>query len=308
MSTPGEYRTRNVPVSGGMLRIGIWGPEPEPGESVPTVLALHGITASHRAWPMLAAALPSVRLVAPDLRGRGRSNILPGPYGMPAHAADMAAVLDSVGAEQATVVGHSMGAFVAMVLANLYPHRVSSLVLVDGGLPLQTPENVPEDELLAAVLGPAAARLSMTFESHESYRSFWQEHPAFAQHWNETVAEYVHYDLVGEPPQLRPATSYDAVAEDARELHGGSSLLRALHELTHPAVLLRAPRGLLNEIPGLYTAEQIQTWRAQLPGLRTVDVADVNHYTIIMSEHGIAAVAEQVSAAVAGPVAEEPAV
>ena len=60
---------------------------------------MHGITASHRAWPAVVAALPGVRVVAPDLRGRGRSNSLPGPYGMGAHADDLAAVLDALGVE-----------------------------------------------------------------------------------------------------------------------------------------------------------------------------------------------------------------
>lgn len=290
------YRRRNVPVAGGMLRVGIWGPEPAPGADVPTVLAVHGITASHRAWPMLAAALPGVRVVAPDLRGRGRSNLLPGPYGMGAHARDLAAVLDSAGAGRAVVVGHSMGAFAAMVLAHLYPARVSELVLVDGGLPLQVPQNVSEDELLAAVLGPAAERLSMTFSGHGEYKEFWKQHPAFARCWNDTVEEYVRYDLVKSGAAFQPATRYDAVAEDSRELHGGDSLLKALAELDHPATFLRAPRGLLDAAP-LYFPEQIQQWKAELPGLRTADVEDVNHYTIIMSEHGIASVAQAVKAA-----------
>ena len=54
-----------------------------------------------------------VRLIAPDLRGRGRSNTLPGPFGMTRHADDMAAVLDFLGVPRAVVVGHSMGGFVS---------------------------------------------------------------------------------------------------------------------------------------------------------------------------------------------------
>lgn len=287
------YRTRNVPVTGGMLRVGIWGPEPDPGTDVPTVLAVHGITASHRAWPMLADALPGVRVVAPDLRGRGRSNALPGPYGMPAHARDLVAVLDSVGAASVVVVGHSMGAFASLVLANLYPDRVQELVLVDGGLPLQAPDNVSGDGLLATVLGPAAARLSMTFGDHAEYEQFWKQHPAFTHDWNDTITGYIHYDLVGSGSEFHPATSYAAVAEDSRELHGGNSVLAALQELNHPATFLRAPRGLLDAEP-LYPPEQADEWKTRLPSLRTADVTDVNHYTVIMSAHGIAAVAEPV--------------
>ena len=86
------YRTMDVPVRGGMLRVGEWAPaDPD----APVVVAAHGITASHLAWATMADALPDVRFVAPDLRGRGRSNGLPGPFGMVQHADDLAAVSES---------------------------------------------------------------------------------------------------------------------------------------------------------------------------------------------------------------------
>ena len=79
--------------------------------TTPTILAVHGVTASHKAWAYLAAALPDVRIIAPDLRGRGRSNSLPAPYGMPSHAEDLAAVLAELAPGPVVVVGHSMGGF-----------------------------------------------------------------------------------------------------------------------------------------------------------------------------------------------------
>ena len=91
-------------------------------------------TATHLGWLEVAQRLPDVILLAPDLRGRGRSAHLPGPYGLATHVADLVALLDAVGCER-VVVGHSMGGFVAVTLAALHPDRVSRLVLVDGGLP-----------------------------------------------------------------------------------------------------------------------------------------------------------------------------
>ena len=137
-----RYRTTEVEVRGGTLHTAIWGPE---DPAAPTILAVHGVTASHKAWPELAEALPDVRIIAPDLRGRGRSNALPAPYGMPSHAEDLAAVLAALSTGPVVVVGHSMGAFAAVVLANLFPERVRSLVLVDGGLPLQVPAGLSDE-------------------------------------------------------------------------------------------------------------------------------------------------------------------
>ena len=204
-----RYRTVDVPVRGGTLRVGLWEPGRTPPmrdiADAPTILAIHGVTASHRCWDMLAAALPGYRLIAPDLRGRGRSNALPGPYGMAQHADDMADVLDFLGVPQALVVGHSMGGFVSVMFAHRHAGRVASLLLVDGGMPLRMPEGMTTDSLIAA-LGPAADRLSMTFPDHEAYRNFWRVHPAFVDSWNEAVTDYIDYDLVGIPPELHPAT------------------------------------------------------------------------------------------------------
>ncbi len=286
-----SYRTTDIAVRGGTLRTAVWGPE-DPG--APTILAVHGVTASHKAWPYLAAALPDVRIIAPDLRGRGRSNSLPAPYGMPAHAEDLAAVLAELTTGPVVVVGHSMGAFASVVLANLFPERVRSLVLVDGGLPLQVPAGLSDQEIIAAILGPAAERLNATFPSREVYRSFWRQHPAFSADWSAFVEEYVDYDLTGEEPELRPATRYQAMADDTAELHRGASLLKALDELAVATEVLRAPRGLLNEPAGLYAPGYLDAWAEKLPALTVREVPDVNHYTIVMGEAGAAAVAQSV--------------
>ena len=78
------YSTFDVPAAGGPLHVGRWGD----GDRV--VVAAHGITGNHRSWQGVARALgPDVSLVAPDLRGRGASAKLPGPFGMRAHADDL---------------------------------------------------------------------------------------------------------------------------------------------------------------------------------------------------------------------------
>ncbi len=282
------YRTLDVPVPGGDLRVGVWGPD-DPGAV--TVLALHGVTASHRCWLAVAARLPGVRLVAPDLRGRGRSAGLPGPYGMARHADDAAAVLDRLSVASAVVTGHSMGGFAAVALHHRHPGRVAGLVLVDGGLPLPPgPPGLTDEERTAALLGPALARLSMTFADRAAYRDFFRSHPAFAGDWNDAVADYVDYDLVGTEPRLHAATPPAAVATDSADL-GGDWLRPALAGLPAGTPLLRAPAGLRGEPPGMYPLDWIDALRAEVPAVRVVLVADVNQYTILFADRGAAAVA-----------------
>jgi len=275
--------TFSVPVAGGMLAGGEWD-----SAGTPTLVALHGITASHRSWPVVARALDGIRVVAPDLRGRGRSSALPGPWGLRRLADDVAAMMDALEIERAPILGHSMGAFVAVCLAHQHPDRVESLILVDGGLPIERPADVDPE----AMLGPAAERLSRTFASRAGYQEFWRAHPAFADAWSNDVAEYVDYDLEGEEPLLRASTRFEAMAENVRELDGSAGYLEALLGLTVPIEFVRAPRGLLNEPTALYSQAVVSEFASRMPNLTVHQVANVNHYTIIMSEHGAADVAE----------------
>ena len=107
------------------------------------------------------------------------------------------------------------------------------------------------------------------------------------------------YDLTGEEPVLRPATRYQAMADDTAELHRGASLLKALDELAVETLVLRAPRGLFNEPGGLYAPGYLDAWADKLPALTVREVADVNHYTIIMGGAGAAVVGGTVREALA---------
>jgi pimeloyl-ACP methyl ester carboxylesterase len=261
------------------------------------VLAVHGITASHLAWPMVADALPDVRIIAPDLRGRGGSRHLPGPWGMRQHADDLARLLDARGVERVLVAGHSMGAFASVMFAHDHPDRVAGLVLIDGGLPLPPVEVVDGggEEVAIRILGPAARRLTMTFPSRDAYLEFWRSHPAFIDDWSDVVEQYVDYDLIDENGQLRSASRLEAVAADTLELNGSTDYFEALAGLAGPVPFLRAPRGLLGEDGGLYPPDVIAEWQRQYPALTVTTVPDVNHYTILMTRHGVAAVAAAIA-------------
>jgi lipase len=278
---------RWVDVGDGALAVTEFGPE-----DAPPLLAIHGITSSSRAWLALARHLPDVRLIAPDLRGRGRSRELAPSTGLRHHAADLGSVLDALGIDRVPVVAHSMGAFVAVALAAARPETIASLLLIDGGHPLPRPAGVADDDLAATVLGPVAARLSREFPSREAYLDFWREHPAFRGAFTPDIAEYADYDLVGDPPHLRTASTIEAIAADSLDLYGPDWYLAALAGLGIPAPLLRAPRGLLDEPGGLYPG--LPAAPPLAPTMRVTDVDDVNHYTILMTDPGAGVVADAI--------------
>ncbi len=98
----------------------------------PAVLALHGFTGTARTWAPLAAALRDQRRVlAPDLLGHGRSSAPADParYALERQADDLSALLAALDAVPADVVGYSMGARLALVLALRHPSVVRGLIL-----------------------------------------------------------------------------------------------------------------------------------------------------------------------------------
>ncbi len=288
MSGP-SYDVFDVAVEGGDLRVGRWtATDPQ----APVVLAVHGVTANHLAWEFLGA-LDRFTVVAPDLRGRGRSGRLVGPAGMEQHARDLVALLERLEAPSPLLVGHSMGGFVATALVDrlrdAHEPRVAGTVLVDGGLPFPPlPAGVTTDQALAATIGPAAQRLTMTFPTPESYLDFWRPHPALADHWSAELEAYFAYDLDG----TRSSVSLDAVREDSEGLLDPDVTARWAAALPAGTLFLRAPRGMVDDPGGLYPLELVDQHRTSFPQVSARDVPNTNHYTIVMSEPGARAVAD----------------
>ncbi len=227
---------------------------------------------------------------------------------MAAHVEDLVAVLDHAGAASilgtpqapgaVILAGHSMGAYVVARLAAAHPARVHAVALVDGGLVLAVPPDLEPDKVLELVLGPALARLRMTFESREAYRDFWRAHPAFAGPgmWSADVEDYVDYDLAGEPGQLRSRVSEEAVRADGADLLDVEAVRRAFVALACPTVVVRAPRGLLDEPNPLLSEAAVAEAKVALPHLVDVVVPDTNHYQLLLGDREAKAVADQLRA------------
>ncbi|MEU8920942.1 alpha/beta hydrolase [Kitasatospora sp. NPDC048545] len=282
--SPLKPEESSVPVPGGDLTVLRW-PAEDPG--APTVVAVHGITANGLAWYEVARRLAGrVTLLAPDLRGRGASRSVAGPYGLARHADDLAALITALGAGPAVVVGHSMGAWVTALAAVRHPRLVRRVLLVDGAVTFPLPEGVPAEDALAAVLGPALTRLSMTFPDHDAYREFWRRHPAFGGAWSEGIDAYTQRDLVGEVPDLRSSCVPEAVRTDGAQVLLDQDAAAAVHRLPCPAELLWAERGLLDEPQGLYDHRRIGLAGLDRERVPAEPVPDTNHYSILWGEAG----------------------
>ncbi|MEQ8660996.1 MAG: alpha/beta hydrolase [Gammaproteobacteria bacterium] len=268
-----------VAVSDGSLTVAHW-----PG-SGPTLLLVHGISASHMAWGEVVAALPPghFNVIAPDLRGRGQSSALPGPFGLARHVDDLCAVIDHFGGAPVCYAGHSMGAYIGVTFGATRAQYLDRLVLVDGGIALPLPDGLAPEALLEKVLGPALARLRLEFPDRAAYQAYWREHPAFADAaaWNAHVEAYFDYDLVGTPPHLRSRVNEDAVRADGLDPMR-PEMVTMIDRVPHPMLMLTAERGLLNQPEPLMRRAAVEAKVAALAQLAWQEFAGTNHYSITL--------------------------
>jgi len=143
-------------------------------------------------WRKVTPALSQhFQVITFDNRGVGQSSRVDGPYSTPQLAADAAGLLDALGIEQAAVVGHSLGGFIAQELALARPALVSQLVLASttsGG-----PDVVPiTPEALDVLLNRTGDPLALIRRGIAVACA-----PGFAATHPEVVEELVAYRLSG---------------------------------------------------------------------------------------------------------------
>lgn len=110
------------------------------GTGIPLVL-LHGYPLDHQIWDDVVLLLADTfELIIPDLRGFGGSSTVDSFSAMEDYAADIAALLDQLEIQKAAIVGHSMGGYVALAFARLYPERVTGLGLVSSQVLADPPD------------------------------------------------------------------------------------------------------------------------------------------------------------------------
>lgn len=148
----------SVAIGGG--RLTYWRTD-RPAPDGPTILLIHGLAADHEGLLPLAAGWPDADVIAPDLPGFGKSEPLAGTHSLQAYARTLDAMCTELELSDVTVVGHSLGATIALVLAAEYPQRFTEVALLSPVTTGSGPQTwlIRAYYALGAVLPPAAARL-----------------------------------------------------------------------------------------------------------------------------------------------------
>ncbi len=135
-------RTRQCELRGVRHHVTEWG-----DSGAPILVCLHGWGDCGATFQFLVDEIGSdLHIVAPDLRGFGRSEWTGPAYWFPDYLADLDALLNAVcGGEPVLLLGHSMGGNVASLFAGIFPERVRALINLEGaGLPESDPADAPQ--------------------------------------------------------------------------------------------------------------------------------------------------------------------
>lgn len=126
---PSTFKIQEIQTDGATIHVRV-------GGKGPAVVLLHGFGDTGDMWAPLAADLARDHtVVVPDLRGMGLSSHPQNGYDKKTQAADIRAVLASLGIEHAVVVGHDIGTMVAYAYAARYPDRTDRLIVMDAPVP-----------------------------------------------------------------------------------------------------------------------------------------------------------------------------
>jgi pimeloyl-ACP methyl ester carboxylesterase len=145
------------------------------------LLLVHGFPLDHHLWDEVVPLLEDrFDIILPDLRGFGGSSNIDSFYTMEDYASDLAGLLDHLGIQKAAIVGHSMGGYVALAFARLFPERVLGLGLVASQVAADSEERKQGRYKSAAEVGEhgiTSVVESMTpkFTSDERLQAFARE-------------------------------------------------------------------------------------------------------------------------------------
>ena len=261
---------RKVKGDGVNINLAVWEGEGK------NILCIHGITANCRSWDMVARSLaPEHTVMAMDLKGRGLSDKPESNYSLDHHVKDILCLMDNLGIEQIVPMGHSLGAFITLVLSAEHPDRVDRSILVDGGGDL-SPEQL--DEVFIGIK-PALDRLGQVYPSTEAYLEKMKSAP-YIQPWNEVIENYYRFEIEETEGGVRTNIKPEHIGEEAakvREVKCTPFYAR----LKKKVLILRATKGLLSQKDILLPEAVIDNMMEEIPDATRFDVEGTNHYGIV---------------------------
>jgi len=251
----------------------------EPGDttsSLPTLVLIHGVASNLTRWTefLQKTSLKSrCRILRLDLRGHAGSQTNVG-VGMKNWCLDLIALLDTEKVGRAYIVGHSLGAQVALNLAHRFPNRVAGLVLIDPIVPSALKGNLAWGPyirwLLSAFASLASIWRRLFFSRHrfplrDLYELDQKTRLLIARDPTANLADIYH------SPSLD--MQYISVANYVRDMCEVMRPLPPLTEMNVPAL------ALLARDPSVSDGESNRKKMKQMPNI-TIETIDADHWPL----------------------------
>lgn len=244
------------------------------GGEGPTLLLAHGLTANAHSFEGLVAALDgSMRIIAPDLRGRGLSDKPASGYSLEDHARDMLGLLDELGLPEVVFAGHSYGGALAYAIAAEYPERITGCVAIDA--PAEPDPGIVDQ------IQPVLDRLEVTFPSMESYLEHVQAMPWFDGKWNDQLEVFYRTDVQQLPDGSVRSRAHPTAIREAVTGLLNVDLAALVASITVPTLLIRAIEPLQPGAPLLFPEEGAEQALASLADGRLIEIKG-NHYDVVL--------------------------
>jgi 3-oxoadipate enol-lactonase len=229
----------------------------ERGRGAPLLL-VHGYPLDHSMWQGQIEGLADVcRVIAPDLRGFGASDVTPAAATMEQMADDLAALVDALKIDEPIVFcGLSMGGYVAWQFALRHSARLAKLILCDTRAGADSPEAAEGRRKTAAKVLAEGASVAAEGLIPKLFA------PATYQHQPQ---------IVEATRQVILRTKPEGIAAALRGMAGRPDVTARLGEIGVPALLI------CGEHDGISPPSEMRQIAAQMPRAKFVEIAGAGH-------------------------------
>jgi pimeloyl-ACP methyl ester carboxylesterase len=252
----------------------------------PSLVLLHGLSANAACFGGLIGAglSPSFRVIAPDLRGRGKTDKPATGYMMADHARDVVGLLDALGLERVILGGHSFGGYLAIYMAAHFPERVEKLIVIDAAITL--------NPRVGELLKPSLDRLTRVSSSVDAYLAEARGAPHLAGYWDADIERYFRAEIQENADGTAQAATSAMAIGQALQGVASEPWLEWVAAVRQPTLLLNAtgPYGPVGT-PALVEPEYAQQTAAAFADVRYVQVPG-NHMTMVFGPAAAAVNAE----------------
>lgn len=244
-----------------------------PGEKA-MIIGIHGLTGNHKNLHYYSEALAGeYRFISLDLRGRGNSSETEADTSIEHHADDVIALLESLQIEEPILLGHSMGGFIAALVASRLK-QTKALILLDGA--------AKASEHQRQIVKPSLTRLSKRFESVESYvletKAIYNR---LGVEWTDVIQKNAEYEIRPFEGGWKHKSDPEQILKDFESFYAFDS--KEVCSRIHCDTLLVMAKGGIGPYPPLFFEKDFEDTKEHTKSINTF-ISDCNHYTMVFQD------------------------